>query len=308
MYDLIIIGGGPAASAAGVYAARKRIKSAIIGEEFGGQSSVSVDVQNFIGIPHVNGAELGKMFKEHLKTYADDVLEIVEGDKVIELNELEEKGFEIKTESGKTYKTRAVLVASGSRRRKLPVKGADTFEGKGVVYCASCDAPLFSGMKTVVVGGGNAGFESAQQLLEYSPEVTLLEVADKFRADPVTIENVSKSEKFTALKETQITEIKGDKFVTGVVYKDKEGKEHELDVQGVFVEIGAIPNNGFLNGIVELNKIGEIVVDHKYARSSKEGIWAAGDISDVPYKQNNISMGDGVKALEDIYIWLQKNK
>ncbi|MEX0877302.1 MAG: FAD-dependent oxidoreductase [Candidatus Spechtbacterales bacterium] len=308
-YDLIIIGGGPAGSAAGVYAARKRLKSAIIAEEFGGQSSVSVDVQNFIGIPHVKGAELGRMFKDHLKEYADDVLEIVEGDRVTELKDIKDGGFEVKTKRGKTYEARAVLVASGSRRRKLPVKGADEFEGKGVVYCASCDAPLFSGMKTVVVGGGNAGFESAQQLLEYSPQVTLLEVSDSFKADPVTVENVSKSDKFTALKEVQITEIKGDKFVEGVVYKDKDGKEHELEVKGVFVEIGAIPNNDFIEkGLVDMNKIGEIIIDHKYGRSSKEGIWAAGDISDVPYKQNNISMGDGVKALEDIYIWLQKNK
>ncbi|MEX0869823.1 MAG: FAD-dependent oxidoreductase, partial [Candidatus Spechtbacterales bacterium] len=185
---------------------------------------------------------------------------------------------------------------------------AERLDGKGVVYCASCDAPLFSGMKTVVVGGGNAGFESAQQLLEYSPEVTLLERSDEFKADPVTVNNVMKNDKFTALKEVDVTEIKGEKFVESVTYKDKEGKEHELEVQGVFVEIGAIPNNDFVKDMVDMNDFGEIVVDHKYARSSKEGIWAAGDISDVPYKQNNISMGDGVKALEDIYIWLQRNK
>ncbi|MEX0869869.1 MAG: FAD-dependent oxidoreductase [Candidatus Spechtbacterales bacterium] len=132
-YDLIIIGGGPAGSAAGVYAARKRIKTAIIAEEFGGQSSVSVDVQNFIGIPHVNGAELGKMFKDHLKEYADDVLGIVEGDRVTELNEKDGGGFEIKTKKGETYQTRAVLVASGSRRRKLPVEGAERLDGNAVV-------------------------------------------------------------------------------------------------------------------------------------------------------------------------------
>lgn len=306
MYDLIIIGGGPAASAAGVYAARKRIKSVLIAEEFGGQSVVSADVQNFIGIPHLPGSDIAKRFKEHLQTYADDVLEIKEGERAEGVKEID-GGFEVKT-SKNTYQARALLMATGGHRRKLPVKGAERLDGKGVVYCASCDAPLFSGMKTIVVGGGNAGFESAQQLLEYSPEVTLLEVSDSFKADPGTIESVSKSDKFTALTGVELLEIKGEKFVDSIVYKDKDGNEKELDVKGVFVEIGSIPNSEMVKELVEVNKIGEIVIDHKNARTSREGIWAAGDVTDVPYKQNNISMGDGVKALEDIYIWLQKNK
>ena len=305
-YDLIIIGGGPAGSAAGVYAARKKVKSVLITEDFGGQSVVSPDVQNFIGIPHLPGTEIAKRFKEHLETYKDDVLEIEEGDRVQEVKEAD-GGFEVKTKNGESYTARAVLVATGGHRRKLKVDGADKFDGKGVVYCASCDAPLFDGMKTVVVGGGNAGFEAAQQLLEYSPEVTLLDVADEFKADPATIENVKKSDKFTGITGAAIKEIKGDKFVESVVY-EKDGKEHELDVKGVFIEIGSIPNSDIVKDLVDITDYGEIKIDHKTARTSKEGIWAAGDVTDVPYKQNNISMGDGVKALEDIYIWLNKNK
>lgn len=307
MYDLLIIGGGPAGVAAGVYAARKRIKTILITEDFGGQSVVSADIQNFIGITSLSGSEMTTRFKEHLLSYADDILDIEEGDLVTELNKIK-GGYEAKTKNGKTFQANAVLMASGSHRRKLTVKGAEELEGKGLVYCASCDAPLFKGMDVAVVGGGNAGFESAQQLLEYSPKITILERGDKFIADSVTQENVLKNKKVIALTNVEIVEIKGDKFVKALVYKDKDGKEHEITLKGVFVEIGSIPNSDFVKELVELNKIGEIVVNHKTQRSSEEGIWAAGDVSDVLYKQNNISMGDGVKALEDIYLWLNKNK
>lgn len=307
MYDLLIIGGGPAGVAAGVYAARKRIKTILITEDFGGQSVVSADVQNFIGITSFPGSEMTLRFKEHLLAYADDILDIEEGDLVVGLSKIK-GGYEVKTRNGKTFQANAVLVASGSHRRKLTAKGAERLENKGLVYCASCDAPLFKGMDVAVVGGGNAGFESAQQLLEYSPKITILERGDKFIADSVTQENVLKNKKVIALTNVEIIEIKGDKFISSLVYKDKDGKEHEITLKGVFVEIGSIPNSDFIKELVELNKIGEIVVNHKTQRSSEEGIWAAGDVSDVLYKQNNISMGDGVKALEDIYLWLNKNK
>lgn len=293
--------------AAGVYAARKKIKSALVTYDFGGQSVVSPDVQNFIGITSLPGTELTKRFKEHLQAYASDVLNIVEGEKITSLKQIE-GGFEAESNKGNKYQARAVMVGSGSSRRKLKVEGAERLDNKGISYCASCDAPLFKDMKVAVIGGGNAGFEAAQQLLDYATEVTLLEAGDKFKADPITVENVSKSDKFKAVKNVEVTEIKGDKFVSGLIYRDKEGKGHELELQGVFVEIGSIPNSGFAKDLVDVNNYGEIVIDHKYARTSKEGIWAAGDVSDVPYKQNNISMGDGVKALEDIYLWLNKNK
>lgn len=312
MYDLLIIGGGPAGSAAGVYAARKRINSVLITQDFGGQSKVSPEIQNFVGIPVLEGSEMASMFKNHLEKYADDVLDIVEGDKVTELKEKEggppSGWFEAVTDNGDTYKTKTVIAASGGHRKKLPVPGADELEGKGVVYCASCDAPLFGGMKTVVVGGGNAGFEAAEQLIDYAEEVTLLERSDNFKADPSTVERVSKSDKVTIIKEAQVQEITGDKFVDGVVYQDKDGNNQKLDVQGVFIEIGSVPNNKYLKDLVDMNEQGEVIIDHKTARTSKEGIWAGGDLTDDPFKQNNISMGHGVTALEDIYQWLNKNK
>lgn len=305
MYDLLIIGGGPAGVAAGVYASRKKIKSVLVAEDFGGQSTVSTDVQNFIGIVSLPGHEITKRFKEHLEAYADDVLEIVSGDLVEKLEAIE-GGFRAQTKKGETYEARTVLMSSGSSRRKITVEGAQRLDHKGISYCASCDAPLFGGKDVVVVGGGNAGFESAQQLLAYATSVTLLERSDTFKADKVTVDNVLKNPNMKALKNVELKEVKGEKFVESIVYTDKEG-DHELAVGGVFVEIGSIPNSAFIKDLVELNKIGEIVVDHKTQQSSREGIWAAGDVSDVLYKQNNISMGDGVKALEDIYRYLQKN-
>ena len=307
MYDLLIIGGGPAGAAAGGYAARKRIKTVLVTQDFGGQSEVSPDIQNFIGIISLPGSELGSRFKKHLEAYADDVLDIAEGEKIVELKEVGE-GFEATSDKGNAYQARAVLVASGSHRRKLPVNCADRLDNRGISYCASCDAPLFKGQEVAVVGGGNAGFEAAQQLIEYAAKITIFERGDNFKADIVTVQKVASSKKVTILTSVGIKEVFGDKFVEGLIYEDKAGKKHELKVRGIFVEIGSIPSADFVKDLVKLNEIGEVTVDHKTQRASREGIWAAGDVSDVLYKQNNISMGDGVKALEDIYLWLQKNK
>lgn len=308
MYDLIIIGGGPAGASAGVYAARKKIKTLLITPDFGGQSSVSADVQNYVGIVSLPGMELAERFKKHLEAYAADILEIKEGPKVTSVKKTDD-GFEVITSSGESLRTKTVLVCSGSSRRKLKVPGADRLDNRGISYCATCDAPLFSGKDVVVIGGGNAGFESAEQLLTYCPSVILLEFGDIFKADPVTVDRVLKNPKFKGFAGAETVEIKGENMVEGLVWKDrKTGETHNMKVGGVFVEIGAIPNSDFVKDLVGFNKIGEIVVDHKTQRSSQEGIWAAGDVSDVLYKQNNISMGDAVKALEDIYLYLQKNK
>lgn len=308
MYDLIIIGGGPAGSAAGVYAARKRIKTILITQDFGGQSIVSPDVQNFIGISSLPGTDLSKRFKEHLEVYKDDVLEIKEGEIVKSIEKID-NGFRATTDAGNTYETKAVLVCSGSSRKKLQAKGAEEFDNKGISYCASCDAPLFKDQDVVVVGGGNAGFEAAEQLLAYAKSVVLLEYNAAYKADAVTVGRISKNPKMKIATNAEITEVKGDKFVTGVVYQDRtSGSVQELHVGGVFVEIGAIPNSGMVKDLVQLNNYGEIEVDAKTQRTSVEGIWAAGDVSDVLYKQNNISMGDAVKALENIFTWVQERK
>lgn len=308
VYDLIIVGGGPAGTAAGVYAARKRLKTLLITPEFGGQSILSVDIQNFIGIPSLPGSELAERFKKHLETYASDVLEIKEGSQVISVRRAN-GGFEVVTNKGESYQAKAALICSGSSRRKLKVKGAEEFDGRGISYCATCDAPLFRGLDVAVVGGGNAGFEAAQQLLMYASSVMLFEYGPEFKADPVTVEKVLKDPKMKARTNVETLEIYGTQSVEGLKYKDRiTGEEHDLKVGGVFVEIGSIPNSSMVKDVCTLDQFGQIIVDHKTQRTSHEGIWAAGDVTDVLYKQNNISMGDAVKALEDIYLYLQKSK
>lgn len=305
MYDLVIVGGGPAGTSVAVYAARKRLKSVIITPEWGGQSNVSDDVQNWIGTPHISGVDLAKAFEAHVREYAEDIVDIVSPAKV-EKVEKTVSGFMTTTDKGETYESRAVFLGVGSARRKLPAQGADEFEHKGLTYCATCDGPLFSGRDVVVVGGGNAGFETAAQLLAYTNSVTLLDRGDKFRADEVTVEKLLKNEKFKAFNNIEITEVMGDAFVTGIKYKDQNtGEETELPTGGVFIEIGMIPNTTMVKDLVELNERGQIIVDPYTQRTSVEGIWAAGDATDGRYHQNNIAAGDAVKAIEDMYGYLR---
>lgn len=305
MHDLIIIGGGPAGIAAGVYAARKYLKTVLIAEEIGGQSTVSEGIQNWIGTVNIPGADLAKALKEHLDAYKADKLEAVTGERVTKL-EKDNGTFTVTTTSGKTYSARAVLIASGANRRKLAVPGADTFENKGVTYCASCDGPLFADMDVAVVGGGNAGFETAAQLLAYAKSVTLIHKYPTFKADAITVEKVLAHPNMKGLTSTVPVKVQGDKFVTGLVVKNTQtNEETELPVAGVFVEIGVMPNTDFANGIVELDSVSRVVTDPKNQHTSVEGIWAAGDCTDELYHQNNIAAGDAVKALEDIYQWLK---
>lgn len=305
MHDLIIIGGGPAGVAAGVYAARKRLKSVLIAEEMGGQSTVSEGVENWIGTVRIPGADMAKAFAEHLEAYKDDVLEIVKGDRVSGLKKSDE-GFSVATRDGKTYTARAVLVASGASRKQLKVPGADTFENKGVTYCASCDGPLFSGMDVAVVGGGNAGLETAVQLQAYCKSVTIIHRHKEFKGDKITVDRVLSYPNVKAITNAEPTEVKGEQFVTGLVVRDRDtGAETELPVSGVFVEIGVIPSTDFAREVVSVDEVGRIVTDPRNQRTSVEGIWAAGDCTDELYHQNNIAAGDGVKALEDIYVWLK---
>lgn len=304
MYDLIIIGGGPAGVSAGVYAARKRLKTLFISEAFGGQSTESMGVQNWIGTISISGPDLAKAFEEHLKAYASDVVTIKVPARV---TKVEKSGdhFSVTTDKGETFEAKAVFLAIGSTRRKITVPGAEKLEHKGIVYCASCDGPLFAGMDTVVIGGGNAAFETAAQLLAYAKSITLLNRSNEFRADPVTVEKVLSNPKMKAIKNAELVKVEGDDFVTSVTYKNKETEEEvNLPVQGVFVEIGLIPSTGIVKDLVDMNEIGQIKVDPKTQRTSVSGIWAAGDATDGLYHQNNIASGDAVKALEDIYMHL----
>ena len=303
IYDLAIIGGGPAGVSAGVYASRKCLKTVFITDNFEGQSTVSLGVENWIGEINIPGIELSKKLKEHLIHYAKDIIDIEEGQRA-EKVEKKDGVFEIQTKKG-TYQAKAILICTGSHRRKLEAIGAAQYENKGVVYCASCDGPLFANMDVVVVGGGNAAFETVAQLLAYCKSVTLLNRGSEFRADPVTVEKLSNNPKLTIIKNAVVKEIKGGKFVSSLVYTDvTTNEDKEIPTSGVFVEIGLIPNTDFLKDILDINSYGQIVVDPRTQMTSVPGIWAAGDCTDGLYHQNNIAAGEGVKALEDIYMHL----
>jgi thioredoxin reductase len=308
MYDLAIIGGGPAGVAAGVYAARKRLKTVFIAEVIGGQSTDSVDIQNWIGTPHIPGLDLGKALDKHLREYGTDIVDLKIGERATKV-EKNGKTFSITTSKG-SYEARAILIASGGSRRKLAVLGAMEFENKGLTYCASCDGPLFAGQDAVVVGGGNAGFESAAQLLAYCKSVTLVHRSAEFsKADPITVAAVLKDPKMKALINTEPVEIKGAQFVTGVVVKNvTTGETTELPAGGVFVEIGMLPSTDYVKDLVKLDEFNRVVTNPKNQHTSLDGVWAAGDCTDELYHQNNIAAGDGVKALEDIYFWIKSQK
>lgn len=309
MYDLAIVGGGPAGVAAGVYAARKRLKTIFITESFGGQSTDSVGIENWIGAPKIAGPEFAKILENHLRIAAGDSVDIKVGETVSKISHLETGfpsgnpvSFKITT-SKSSYDAKTVLITTGSSRRKLEVSGAKEFENKGISYCASCDGPLFAGQDVAVVGGGNAGFETAAQLLNYAKSVTLINRSDKFRADEVTVEKVLSHPKMKVIKNAMLKEIKGDKFVTGLVYVEN-GETKEIPVTGIFVEIGLVPTTWFVKDLLPLNQYGQIPVDPKNQKTPVDGVWAAGDSTDGLYHQNNIAAGDAVKALEDIYLYL----
>jgi alkyl hydroperoxide reductase subunit F len=302
IYDLIIIGGGPAGTAAAVYAARKRLKTLFVTFEWGGQSVVSEQIFNWIGTVSLSGNDLAQNFKNHVMANVGESLQVKEGEKVVSIAK-DGETFKIKTDSGQEFETKTILIASGSGRRKLQALNADRLEHRGLTYCASCDGPLFADQDVAVIGGGNAGFESAAQLLAYCKSVTLINRGETFRADEITVEKVMKNPKMSAIKKAEILEVKGEKFVEGLTYKDSAtGEVKELKVTGIFVEIGQIPNTDFLKGVVPLDEIGRVKIDFATQKTEVPGIWAAGDCTNVLYHQNNIAAGDAVRALEDIYL------
>lgn len=306
-YDLIIAGGGPAGAAAAVYAARKRIKTAIIAESFGGQSIESNEIQNWIGTIAISGIDLANNLKKHVNFYAGSLVNIKEGEKIIKAEKIE-KGFLVTTNKGE-YRTKTILIATGSTRKKLEVPGAKEFDGRGITYCASCDGPFYADKDVVVIGGGNAGFEAASQLLAYCQNVTLIS-RDRFRADPVTVEKVLADPKMKAISHTIPIEIKGGKFVQSLICQkiDSTAEKFEIKADGIFVEIGHTPATDFIKDLVVLDEFRHIKIDHRNQQTSQFGIWAAGDCTDALYHQNNIAAGDAVKAIEDIYSELQKIK
>lgn len=306
IYDLIIVGGGPAGAAAGVYAGRKKMKTLLLTESFGGQSVVSDSIGNWIGIKKISGFELAKILEEHIK--AHETVEIKTPEKVTAVKEAE-NGFEVTTDKGGIYQTKTLIVVSGGRRRRLNVPGEDKFDGRGVSYCSTCDAPIFKDKKVAVVGGGNAGLEAAIDLVPYASKIYIINHGPDLSGDFSTQEEVKKSPKITVINQGETQEILGDQFVTALQYLDKSDSQvKKLAVDGVFVEIGSVPNSEFMRNLVETNKNGEIIVDHKTGATSRNGIFAAGDVTDEIYKQNNISAGDGVTAALSAYNYLLKIK
>jgi alkyl hydroperoxide reductase subunit F len=305
MYDLLIIGGGPGGVSAGVYASRKQLKTVLVTEEWGGQSVVSAEIQNWIGTIAISGADLAKSFENHLKAYAGDMVTVKEGARVNSVVK-SEQGFSATLSNGETVEAQAVLITTGSARRKLDIPGAVELDHKGLTYCATCDGPLFAGQDVVVVGGGNAAFETAAQLLAYAKSVTLMNRSADFRADPVTVEKVKAHQNMTIITNAIPTAVLGEKFVSGMKYKDAvSGEEKELHVGGIFVEIGLLPNTSFVGDLVKMDAYNRIEIDPWTQQTSTPGVWAAGDCTNIKYHQNNISSGDAVKALEDIYVHLK---
>jgi len=312
IYDLAILGGGPAGVAAGVYASRKRLSTIFITGSFENQSTVAENIQNWIGTPSISGQDLANNLKKHLLAYAGDTVTLREGEWVTDISKSKSadgKNFVVttKTDTGTaSYEAKTVLITTGSVRRKLEIPGAAEFEHKGLTYCASCDGPLFADKDVAVIGGGNAGFETAAQLLAYCKSVTLLNRGDKLRADPVTVEKVTAHPNMKLVMNAVPKSVAGEKFVTSLTYTDaKNGTDTALSVQGIFVEIGLIPNTSYAANILKLNEVGQIPVDPRTQMTAVPGIWAAGDCTDGLYHQNNIAAGDAVKALEDIYLYLR---
>lgn len=303
MYDCIIVGGGPGGVAAGVYAARKQMKTLFITENFLSQSVVSASIENWIGTVTLSGFEFGQSLEKHLR--AQDGLEIRTGERALGL-EKKDGRYTVVTDKER-YDTKTVIVATGGRHRHLDVSGEEKFKGKGVVYCSTCDAPFFRGKKVAVVGGGNAGLEAVEDLLPYAEHITLIVRSGELKGDPITQGKVLQSPKVEVLYFAVTQEILGNDHVEGLRYQDKNtGEERKLVLDGVFVEIGMVPNTEWVKGIVDLNERGEIMLDTRRATTSVPGIFATGDATDAPFKQNNISAGLGVTAALAAYDMIRK--
>ena len=304
MYDLIIIGGGPAGVTAGIYAARQKLKTLLITKDFSGQIALkAVNIENWPGIKEISGLDLIRSFEEHLKKYEVDIVK-----EEVRRLEKKDKGFLILTLSQKIFEAKTVILASGADPRPLEIPGEKEFLGKGVSYCTVCDAAMFSKKIVAVIGGGNAGLEGAVALSQWTEKVYVLEYGEKINAEIENQERVKKIDKIEILTNVQAKEIRGDKLVDSLVYLDKKtGKENILKIGGVFIEIGRQPATSFVKGLVDFNERDEIKVDPFTGQTSTPGLFAAGDADNVPYKQIVVAAGEGCKAALSVYAYLQKN-
>jgi alkyl hydroperoxide reductase subunit F len=288
LYDLVIVGAGPAGITAGVYAARKRMNFPIITMDIGGQASLSWDIENYIGYQFIAGTELIEKFKEHLQKF--DV-EVKNNEKILQIEKMG-AFVHIQTDKGE-YTAKTVIIASGRRPRKLGARGEDEFKNKGVTYCATCDAPLFAGMDVAVIGGGNAAFDAALQLIKIAKRIYLIEVKPEVTADRIMVEKAKESGKVSLYTGTKVKRIYGEQFVRGIEIEKGDTVE-DLSVGGIFVEIGSIPASDFAAGVAK-NDRGEIIVNCS-CETNIPGIFAAGDVTNVPAKQIIVACGEGAKA------------
>jgi alkyl hydroperoxide reductase subunit F len=303
MYEAVIIGGGPAGVAAGVYAARKKMRAALVADAFGGQSVVSSAIHNWIGETNISGFDLARKLEAHARYYKDDLDIVMARAETIEKTDA---GFRVHSAGRPPLETKTVLVASGSSRKKLGVPGEDRLNGKGVAYCSICDAPLFGGQTVAVVGGGNAGLEAVLDLVPYAETIYVFQRSGALRGDPVTQEKIAALPQVRIMYNTVVREIAGDQFVTGVRVADAaSGAARDIPLRGIFIEIGAVPNSGLVGDLCALDAAGRIVIDHKTGMSSLPGIWAAGDVADGLYQQNNIASGDAIRAILNIHQYLR---
>lgn len=301
MYDLIIIGGGPAGMNAAIYAARRKLSTLLIAKELGGQVKESGSIENYLGFKSETGPELANKFVEHLNEYDVEVLEDVRVKKV----EKSSSGIKAHLEDGKVHEAKTALVATGSRKRKLDVPGEQKYYNKGITYCAICDGPVFTGKDVAVIGGGYSGTESALYMSKISEKVYIIEIEDSLYGEPVTIEQLKDKDNIKIITQAQIIEIEGDKMVQGFKYKDlRSGDIKKKDVSGIIVEIGVIPNSDIVD--VKKDDTGHIRVDDNM-RTSKKRIYAAGDVVDKGVKQICVSSGQACVAVLEIDKFLSSN-
>ncbi|MBB6134883.1 alkyl hydroperoxide reductase subunit F [Massilia aurea] len=291
-FDVLIVGGGPAGAAAAIYAARKGIRTGVLADRFGGQVLDTLAIENYVSLKATDGPKFAVALEEHVKDYDVDIMNTQRASKVVGGSLIE-----VHTESGAVLKSKSVIIATGARWREINVPGEKEYKNHGVAYCPHCDGPLFKGKRVSVIGGGNSGVEAAIDLAGLVKEVTLIEFGNELRADAVLQRKLTSLPNVKVIKSAQTTEIHGDgKIVNGLSYKDRNtGAIHRIDLEGVFVQIGLIPNSEFLKGSIDLSAHGEIEIDAR-GHTSMPGVFAAGDVTTVPFKQIVIAVGEGAKA------------
>ncbi|MBE7372961.1 alkyl hydroperoxide reductase subunit F [Pseudomonas lopnurensis] len=294
-FDVLVVGGGPAGASAAIYAARKGIRTGVAAERFGGQVLDTMAIENFISVKETEGPKLARALEEHVREYDVDIMNLQRASKLIPAGE--DGLHRVQFENGGELKARTLILATGARWREMNVPGEQEYRGRGVAYCPHCDGPLFKGKRVAVIGGGNSGVEAAIDLAGIVAHVTLLEFGEQLRADAVLQRKLQSLPNVTVLKMAQTIEVKGDgQKVTGLTYKDRASDAvHDVELEGIFVQIGLLPNSDWLKGSVELSRFGEIIVDAK-GQTTVPGVFAAGDVTTVPYKQIVIAVGEGAKA------------